>query len=594
MTHPDEAARVKPPAAWRLWENPIFRRYSRSRLRGARFMGTLLITVLLSAFAYLIVPIGAERVDEGRQRTRAFIEKQIRKHPEQAVNYKYWLENEHKPVREEPYMYQRMTLIPLLIIQGLILFLFGTGQTAGGMTAERDEGMVDYQRLTPMTPLAKVLGYLLGLPVREWVMFLCTLPFTVLGLWRGAVPASAWVPVAIVFLTSVILYHLTGLTAGTVFKNRRWAFLFSMGIIFLLYTLVPQGSRFGMPFLRYVTVWPVAMESVDIFPDVQVRTWRMLSGHVGGAGVDFFRWNLSELVFTLIVQGSFILTLLVMVWRKWRQSDSHLLSKGWALLVFAWLCILPIGNALPGIEDRTLFPSYGFRVMMRGPSNQASLLPAPEEALALCAFYGLLMLLFLLYLTVMLTPTQDSQARGLRRAAKLGRKHAPFFSDESSAFLIVFVLTAGGAAAWAWFTHSVLGSRWFYAGPGMSAFALFFAVLAPATFGFHALLESKGGKWPFLAVVFLGVVPVLASLIVLAASRHTPTSAVMIAGASPLTLTGYAVEHFIPWGRMPESAASLHATAGSALRLWPFLYAAAAVAAMMNLRRHWQRRKSGK
>ena len=46
------------------------------------------------------------------------------------------------------------------------------------MTAERDEGVIDYQRLIPMSPLSKVLGYLFGLPVREYVMFLATLPFT--------------------------------------------------------------------------------------------------------------------------------------------------------------------------------------------------------------------------------------------------------------------------------------------------------------------------------------------------------------------------------------------------------------------------------
>ena len=103
-------------------------------------------------------------------------------------------------------------IIPLLVLPGLILFVLGTAQVAGGMTAERDEGVIDYQRLIPMSPLAKVLGYLFGLPVREYVMFLATLPFTAWALWRGQVAlAHVWLPLYAVVLSSTLLYHFTGL-----------------------------------------------------------------------------------------------------------------------------------------------------------------------------------------------------------------------------------------------------------------------------------------------------------------------------------------------------------------------------------------------
>ena len=55
----------------------------------------------------------------------------------------------------------------------------GTGSVAGGISREAADGMVDYQRLTPMTPLSKIMGYLFGLPVREYVLFATTLPFTI-------------------------------------------------------------------------------------------------------------------------------------------------------------------------------------------------------------------------------------------------------------------------------------------------------------------------------------------------------------------------------------------------------------------------------
>ena len=600
-----QTAKLNPPPAWKLWDNPVFLRYCRSRLRLKGLLPSLLLTVIFSAFAYLIAPMSSERLEENRARYGSSMEQQL-KSLEREAKRNPGLQQEVERYREnmsregieahprESYMHQRMALLPLLAIQALILFLIGTGQVAGGMTSERDDGMVDYQRLAPMTPLTKTLGYLIGLPVREWVMFLSTLPFMGLALWRGEVPFSAWGPVALIFFTSVILYHLTGLVAGTVFKNRRWAFLICMAMIFLLYFLVPQGSRFGLPFLRYITMWPAMLESVHILPPSLARNLREVAAHAEGAGVNFFDWNFSDVAFTLIVQGSFILTMLVMVWRKWRQADSHLLSKGWALLVFGWLCILPLGNAIPGIADGSIFPARNLRAMLNGTPTT----PQLPDAFLICGFYGLMMLLFLIIVVLLLTPVRDMQTRGLRRAAKLGRRSAPLLSDEYSAFGMVVLLTLCGAASWTWFTRSALGSDWFHADPGMMAFVVFLGVLAPVTLGLHALLESRGGKWPFLAVVFVGLVPVLASLVVAAASHRSPAPAALTAGASPGTLTFYAVNQVMPEtfssGDGDGAGADFRRAARLSVIVYPILYSAGALFFITGLRRHWKKlRRAG-
>ena len=143
----NESKKLKPLPAWKIWANPIVRRYARSRLRPASFGVMLLLTVLVAGFFFFVTREGSARTMRN------------------AVDI------------------ARMPLIPLLVIQGLILFGLGTGQTSSGMTAEADEGVIDYQRLAPMTPLAKVVGYLFGLPIREWLLFLATMPFTVWSVW---------------------------------------------------------------------------------------------------------------------------------------------------------------------------------------------------------------------------------------------------------------------------------------------------------------------------------------------------------------------------------------------------------------------------
>ena len=289
--------------AWRMWTNPIFRRYCQSRLRLVPLGISLLITVLIAGFMVaMAISVGIRS-------------------------------------EETPLDAARTAIIPMLVFQAVILFILGTAQVAGGMTAERDEGVIDYQRLNPMSPLAKVLGYLFGLPVREYVIFLATLPFAAWLLWRGEIPWRVWLPLYAVVFSSALLYHFTGLVTGTVVRNRRWAFLISICLVFGLYTVIPQMARFGLVFFKYLTITPVFEETLpDILPlsaGALMDTLQRLAPTVKFFGLDF-----SEAVFTAFSQGGLILTFIIMLCRKWRRIESHLLGKLWATGFFIWIQIL--------------------------------------------------------------------------------------------------------------------------------------------------------------------------------------------------------------------------------------------------------------
>ena len=172
-------------SAWKLWQNPVFRRYCRSRLRLRGLGVSLLLAVLIAGF--IVAMATSVGVGSGMKESDA----------------------------------ARTAIIPLMVLQSFILFVLGTAQVAGGMTAERDEGVIDYQRLIPMSPLSKVVGYLFGLPVREYAMLAGTLPFTGWALSRGAVGWDTWLPLYGIIFTSALLYHFTGLLTGTVARNRR-------------------------------------------------------------------------------------------------------------------------------------------------------------------------------------------------------------------------------------------------------------------------------------------------------------------------------------------------------------------------------------
>jgi hypothetical protein len=541
MNRPDHTLQPPGHPAWRIWDNPIFRRYCRSRLRPRGLAVSLLVTVMFAGFIVALThSIGARghvtEVDAARP-----------------------------------------AVIALLFLQGFILFVLGTAQVAGGMTAERDEGVIDYQRLTPMSPLAKTLGYLIGLPVREHVMFLATLPFTAWSLWRGQVEWQVWLPLYAITLSSTLLYHFTGLLTGTVARNRRWAFLVSIGLVFSLYTVIPQMANFGLVFFKYLTVTPVFRESLPGLLPVDAGAL-VRAGQTLAPTVKFFGLDFSEAVFTAFSQGGLILTFVVMLCRKWRSVAAHLLEKTWAAGFFIWIQILLLGNALPLIDPGDLFPSRGFSRMVRiMPDWQ----PKPEEAVLMTGIYGLVTLGLLFVLTGIITPTRDEQLRGWRRARKLGMASLPATSDAASSTGYTMVMALAGAAGWFWFTRALVGSRWF---PGqelpLSVFGFFAVVLLACGSMFQALLEKSGGRALGLAAILVGVAPVMAGMVLGVISDRLIPAAVWLTGTSPASMPFYAAGSLLPIAELPAAAAR---AVPRAFQFWLFVSAITAVWLLVRL-----------
>lgn len=143
----------RPVQAWELWANPILKRYCRSRLRKKHLIPWSLIVFIVTLFiVFLLFTIS------------------------QRVGSLSWTEG------------ARVAVVPLVILQMFLLMFLGTGAVAAGIARESIDGMIDYQRLTPMTPLAKILGYLFGLPIREYVLTGITMPFVIYCAYCGGIP----------------------------------------------------------------------------------------------------------------------------------------------------------------------------------------------------------------------------------------------------------------------------------------------------------------------------------------------------------------------------------------------------------------------
>lgn len=526
---------------WSVWSNPIFLRYCRSRMRPAPLGIWLLLTLLIAGFfVALSVAIGSR------------------------THY-------------NPMDAARGPIIPLFFLQGIILFAIGTAQASGGMTAERDEGVIDYQRLIPMSPLAKVLGYLFGLPVREYVLFLATMPFMAWCLWRGEVSWQVWLPLYVVLFTTTILYHLTGLLTGTAVRNRRWAFLTSIGLVLLLYTVIPQLAKFGLVSLNYLTISPVFG---SLFSEILPRDLGSMmtdDAENSATRVRFFHFNFSPFTFTLFAQGGFILVMCVMLCRKWRRHESHLLDKLWAVGFFGWLQLLFLGSALPLVQSGRLFPS---RELQNRFIEGLPWQPDPSEALALVSIYGIVTLLLLLAFATIITPTPERQFQGWRRARKLGLKRIPPLTDAGSAWWFALAMAAIGGAGWFAFARGTLESHWF---PEQSVPLMLLAgycgLLAAITLACQSLLETRGTKMTFLAAIVIGVVPLMVGSILCIVSEALYPIGIWVLGISPLVLPVYSADLL----KIVDLPTSISNAVPQAFYFWTAAISAAAIWLTFNL-----------
>ncbi|MFT4548048.1 MAG: hypothetical protein ACI8XO_004639 [Verrucomicrobiales bacterium] len=488
---------------WMLTKNPIFKRYLRSRLRPKALIPWALLIGIASTFAFLSIWVSFTNRDHA-----------------------------------DMMLAGRIILIAMILIQGFLLMVLGTGSVASGMMLEGEDGGVEYQRLIPLSPLAKIIGYVFGLPVREYCLFLVTVPFTLLAIYIGRVPLEGVGSVYAAFFTGVVLYHLSGCVAGTV-VNRRFAGRIAQMIVIVLYLVLPQLAKLGFEFFSYLTIIPVLKELIsDLAVPYADDTFNLLFGS-GSRTVSLYGLEVQALPFSLLMQGTLILTFVIVLYRKWRQPTHHMLGKNFAVCLCLWIHALLLGSTIPLIDNGEIFPQARNRTIRVAEELQQHAPPGtrvprihsrdrknPKHAYWLAASYGVGSLVLSCGLVLIITPTRDEFTKGLRRGRKLGRRRVPLNADGASALWHVALIGLVGAGAFAIFSCEMFGSKWFTSrsmGARASQFSMVELRLVPFSqvlfvLAFWAVLEWGQRRALLLWALFVWVVPVLGALIFLLAN----------------------------------------------------------------------------
>lgn len=520
-----------------IWDNPVFQRFRRSQLRIKRALFWYLATLIIATFLISVTYIS---------QTNFF------GFSGEAAARNQWT--------------------PLLILQGVILLLKGTGKTSSGLIQDKIDQTLDYQRLTPVSPLRNLVGYLFGLPVLEYTMFALTLPHLAFIVIKGNIPLVTVGSVYLVFFTCAIFYHMTAIAVGLVIKRWIWGYLLSIVSVAVLNLILPTvASQLGLKFLQYLSIFPVVGQKVAPLmqaPNIQANPNfggpaqfgpppgpGGAFGPPGGAGgqfgsqggppggfqgnddlnaifsladpVPFFNWTLSPFIFTLLLQAGLIVTFAIMARRRWIKESKHSLSKPYALGLLTVFVVLVTGNLWPAVTgDRLPFSLFGNVNIDLVPDFVWVILPL---------IYSMFVWLLGNLLFVTVVPTHHSYIRGVRRAVKLGHKAAAPWDDDSANLPFMSLFIAVALVGYFVLHDQMAGAGLldFLEGTGYVAWRLPLVLFLVMTYSLLLLqvLEYRG---TILVVLLIWLLPVLVAIVTGAAIQDLTRFQSIVASLSPL------------------------------------------------------------
>lgn len=425
---------------------------------------------------------------------------------------KEWVKGEDSPVNGA-----RNAFTFLLALQGFYLMFLGTGRVASITAEERESGLLDYQRMTPMNPLSKIVGYIFGIPSREYYMFLFTLPFLGHAIIAGELPWGNIIHLYSVFFCSVILYHLTAHAVGLVVPKPRAASWVSRIVVLGLYVVLPGLGQAGISFLSFLTILPTYFGK--ILPVIQKE-----GDHKKGdfdyesqitefwQDVPFFDFTISPTTFTFLMQGLLILALLVTGYRKWRNQALPALSKPSAFFIYSIFQFLFLG-CLWTFFDR------GEASGLIGQELSANEFYRKEERimgliLVISIFFSL-SVLFILCLINICCPNRHLYLKGIQRIAKFNLARIPRIADESSGLFLTLILAAITLFTYCLLISLALDSEaWELTSSFLSLSLIPAAILMLAVIYLQASRELwfNLGFWGFVGLLW--ITPLLASLVI--------------------------------------------------------------------------------
>ncbi len=387
----------------------------------------------------------------------------------------------------------------LVMLQGVILVIMGASQVGSAVGGARLSGILDFHRVSPLTPAELTLGFFFGAPIREYLLFACTLPFVVLFMAFGVPTVHGYIQLFLFLLAIAWVFHGLALLNSLIMRPGR----------------NPRGVV--AVFVFFVLIFVNMMRMGRFIPSIALFD--------EDSRLTFFGASLPWLAVVLFYVGGLLFFIYLAARRRMGEERIHPFSKPQAITALAALSFLMLGGVWQ-IEDN------GF-----------------VEVVVLY-----LLVIAALLLILMVTPTRAEYFKGLWRAKKQGRGHLSWWEDLAlnRVFLVIACAIALVSATLARSALGTLqsGSSFVGSSQGNYPLAIAIGVLVIAYFGlavqYFLLQFGRRGPTYFALFLFLAwLVPLVAGTILAMASMYgdggvtsqvlfglTPISGIAMVGSS--------------------------------------------------------------
>ena len=272
---------------------------------------------------------------------------------------------------------------------GFLFFVVGgSNQVTTAVGSAKESGILDFHRVSPLPASTVTLGFFVGAPIREYLLYALLLPFLYFCGRDARLDSPGFFDLAVpTVLTGWLMFALS-ILAALVAKRPKLA---SVGIVAVLLVSMWIGS--------------------GVYAGYRVSRMMGQQPETAPFGIGFFGMRLPTLAWLALYEGTATILLLLAATRKMRSEGALAYSKPEALACMATIATLALG-AFWSVQDTTwVVPALLYIFVITG-----------------------------IVLATTVTPDSNEYTKGVRRALRAGRRRPSIWADAASSAWCVYGL----------------------------------------------------------------------------------------------------------------------------------------------------------